>query len=128
MPTASSTAYNQCLQLPVTVLSLPPPLGPCRREGNRKAAARLRAKRQQTLHSMQSRCSQLESECSGYASQIRTLLEYCRSILSESAFLRLQLQMVGWGVPSSQPLEDGMSAEALLKQVGVCPGWGLLDD
>ena len=101
-------------------------MGPCRREGNRKAAARLRAKRQQTLSSLQSRCSQLEGECSGYASQIRTLLEYCRSILSESAFLRLQLQMVGWGMPSSQPLEDGTSAEALLKQVRVTvAGWGL---
>jgi hypothetical protein len=64
---------------------------PCRREGNRKAAQRLRQRRMETVSNLQGEIARLEQERLVYLNHIYQLAASARSVVSENKALRGRL-------------------------------------
>ena len=73
------------------------PVWPCRREGNRKAAQRLRQRRMETVSNLQGEIARLEQERLVYLNHIYQLAASARSVVGENKLLRARLEALQQG-------------------------------
>lgn len=74
----------------------------CRREGNRRAAQRLRQRRMETVSNLQAEISRLEQERLLYLNHIYQLAASARSVVDENKALRSRLDALQQTPPGAQ--------------------------